>query len=174
MSIKHFKSKLSKFYLTFYVIFLSLGCSKDTNMYVPDVFVYYELSLSSELANLGVNGFVTITPYANDNTYSIVDYHNGKLTYISQWRTYGNGVIIYRKNVSEYQAFDITCTYKGLVDHCTLSLKPGDFSATCPCCSSSFLLSANGYPTTKSVATLPLFQYKCVLDGTGQWLVVSK
>ena len=143
---------------------------------MPDVPVYYELSLISELANLGVTGFVTIKADSTNTYNSIVDYHNKKLpnfTLFNQ-RTYGNGIIIYRKDVSVYQAFDITCSYRGLEDHCSLNLKAGDLIATCLCCKSEFLLSADGYPTTKSTATRPLWMYNCTIMGNGLQLVVFK
>jgi hypothetical protein len=175
MIYKHFISKISKFCVIYFLIFISQNCSKDSVPYVPDVPVYYELNLNSELANLGESGFVTVTPDSLYANYSIVSYHNNKfLPYSIPWKTYGNGIIIYRKSVSEYQAFDITCTYRGIEDHCALNLKAGDLVATCPCCGSEYILSADGYPATKSIAKRPLWKYNTSIVGNGINLVVYK
>jgi len=170
---KHFKSKIVNFCITFFIIFISESCQKDTAPYVPDVPVYYELSFSSELANLGVSQFVTITADTINTDYSIVDYHNKNLgKFRIAFKTYGNGIILYCKDVSEYQAFDLTCTYRGIEDHC--ALKVGGLQATCPCCNSTFLLSFNGYPSNGSLATKPLWMYTCSVAADGLHLIVSK
>jgi nitrite reductase/ring-hydroxylating ferredoxin subunit len=175
MILKYFKLKIINFCVILFFIFNSQSCSKDFAPYVPDVPVYYELSLNNELYFLGETEFVTITSHPTNKNYSIVDYHKKTpLTFTIDFKTYGNGVIIYHKSADEYQAFDLTCPYKGLEDHCSLKLQAGDFVATCPCCNSAFVLSANGAPSTKSIATRPLMMYSCTLTNNGMQLIVSK
>ena len=175
MILKHFKSKLVNFCVILFLIFNSQNCSKDFAPYVPDVPIYYELSLNNELAFLGETEFVTITSLPTNNNYSVVDYHKKTpIHFTIYWKTYGNGVIIYRTSADEYQAFDLTCPYRGLEDHCALKLLAGDFVATCPCCKSTFVLSANGAPSIGSKATRPLMMYSCSLANNGLLLIVSK
>jgi hypothetical protein len=175
MILKHFKSKIINFCVFFFLLLNTQNCSKDFAPYVPDIPVYYELNLNNELAFLGESQFVTITSLPENKNYSRVDYHNKNIQpFTIYWKTYGNGIIVYHKSPDEYQAFDITCPYKGLVDHCSLTLKAGDFVATCPCCKSTFVLSANGAPSINSLATQPLMMYLCNIANNGLQLIVSK
>ena len=175
MVYKQFKSKIIKFCVFFFLFISFNSCQQDISPYVPDVPIYYELGLTSELANLGVNQLVTITASPINSDYSIVNYHNSKLpNFTIAFKTYGNGVILYRTAANEYQAFDITCTYRGLEDHCALKVTTGDLVATCPCCKSEFLISSNGYPSTGSKAGRPLLQYTCSFTDDGMYLVISK
>jgi hypothetical protein len=162
----HFRPKLIKICIELILIFFLLGCNKDDSEIVPYVQVHYELTLTSELADLGVGMLITITPLKTNPEYSVVSYHNVKYRdFISQWKTYGNGIIIYRKDFDVYQAFDLTCTYRAFEDHCALVVEGKGILPECPCCHSKFIIINDGYPANGGKADTPLKQYNTFVDG---------
>lgn len=168
-----FLSNIIKFCIITLIIFITSDCKKEVNNYVPDVPINYELNLTSELADLGVNQLVTITrdPMATD--YSIVDYHNSKYQkYSILNRTYGNGIILFRSSYYEYKAFDLTCTYRAFEDHCALTVEGREYLPICPCCKSVFILTADGLPSKGSNASIPLMRYNVSSDGLK--LIITK
>lgn len=165
MVYKYLKSNIVKFFVLLLLV-VSDGCKKDDLSIIPKYDVYYELSLTRELAKMGVGSMCTITPNPEDNNFSIVDYHNGQATYSIVWKTRGNGILVYRKNADMFQAFDLTCTYRAFEDYCGIDVKSGSSEAICPCCKSLFLISADGLPTKKSLAVRPLVQYTIHYDGS--------
>ncbi|MCX7985728.1 MAG: hypothetical protein N2662_02170 [Bacteroidales bacterium] len=149
------------------------SCKSDESTIVPVVTVEYELSLTNELAYLGVGMYVTVTKSPKNENFSIVDYHNSKFANktIAQ-KTYGNGIIIYRKDFYDYQVFDLTCTYRSFEDYCQLKIdSENNYIFVCPCCNSEFIVTADGMPTNTSKAFKPLMQYFARVDGTT--LVIS-
>ncbi len=149
------------FLLTILLIFNVFSCGKEYTPAVPTVTINYELSISNELANLGVGMYVTITRLDSSTNFSVINYHNSKYPnkIISQ-RTYGNGIIIYRKDFYDYQVFDLTCTYRSYEDYCQLKVdKTNNIIFVCPCCKSEFIVTADGMPTNTSKAYKPLMQY---------------
>ncbi|MGC8803876.1 MAG: hypothetical protein ACP5PS_08940 [Bacteroidales bacterium] len=148
-------------------MFLLFSCKSDDSAIVPAVTINYELSLTNELANLGVGMFVTVTASPKNKDFSVVDYHNVKFSAktIAQ-KTYGNGIIIYRKDFYDYQAFDLTCTYRSFEDYCQLKVdSKNNYIFVCPCCGSEFIVTADGMPTNTSKAYKPLMQYATRIEG---------
>ncbi len=149
-------------------MFITSDCQKELTNYVPYVPINYRLSLSHELNDLGVGQLVTITadPLAK-KYYSIVSYHNARYPkFRIVYPTAGNGIILYRTNYSEYQAFDRTCTYNAFTDYDSITVDGrGDFPI-CMHCKSVFILSMDGMPSNShpvSKATNPLMQYNVVV-----------
>ena len=167
-------SNISKIIATFLLLISSGRCKDENNTVVPYVPVHIELNLTSELANLGVGQLVTITPDTLNEGYGIVDYHNKKInkTRIS-WKVRGNGILLYRKEFTTYQAFDLTCTYKAYTDYCAIKVEGMEYLPTCPCCQSVFLIQADGYPSNKSKATAALLQYQVNLMNNETSIVIS-
>ncbi len=151
---------------------LSGSCGKDSYSYIPNVPVYLELNVNTDLANLGIGQLLTIDSLSTGS--SLINYHNLKLSNIRiGWRVYGNGLVLYRKDLNTYEVYDRTCTYNGLTKHCAVDVKIYEFTSTCPCCKSVFLMNQEGVPSQGSLATTSLVQYYASLDGTGK-LILSK
>ena len=74
---------------------------------------------------------------------------------------FGNGIVIYRKSIDEFKAFDRTCTYKSQ-EGC--KIKVDGIFAIDSCCGSKFLIT-DGSVNSKP-ATVPLKEYSTVLNGT--------
>jgi len=154
--------------ITYTILFIVLfSCKSDESAIVPAVTINYELSLTGELAYLGVGMYVTVTASDKNKNYSIVDYHNPKFASktIAQ-KTYGNGIIIYRKDFYDYQVFDLTCTYRAFDDYCQLKVdSQNNIIFVCPCCGSKFIVTTDGMPTNTSKAYKPLMQYAARIEG---------
>ncbi len=153
------------------MLFLNLltSCGKENYANIPNVTVNLQINANTDLVNLGIGQMITITPdSASTETlteYSILNFHNSKLkNIVILGRTYGNGLILYRKDVSTYEVYDRTCTYNGLTDHCGVNVNVYEFTCTCPCCKSVFMISDEGIPAQGSMATMPLVQYHTSLD----------
>ncbi|HOK97971.1 MAG TPA: hypothetical protein PLD12_02435 [Bacteroidales bacterium] len=156
-------------------IFITIlfSCKSDDSAIVPGVIIDYELNLTSELANLGVGMYVTITKSPKNKEFSVIDYHNPKFsTKTIAQRTNGNGIIIYRKDFYDYQVFDLTCTYRSFEDYCQLKVdSKNNYIFVCPCCGSEFIVTADGMPTNTSKAYKPLMQYVARIEGN--MLIIS-
>lgn len=171
----HFKPNITIFCLFSFITSFLSSCKEDTSPPIPDVPVYLELNLTNELANLGVGQIVTIIPDVTNEGFSIVDYHNTKFkkTRIT-WRTYGKGIVIYRKDLYDYQPFDLTCTYQAFKDYCAVSVDNRETLPQCPCCKSVFMLNFDGMPSTGSKAIKPLVKYLSSIENNGTMLIISK
>ena len=150
-----------------------ISCDTDTTPVVPEVPVYIELSLTADLAYLGTGMVVAVYRDTENEDYTIIDYHNSKfpkkrITY----KTYGNGVLIYRRGLDDFLAFDATCTYRAYDDYCKLSIDSAGWKGVCPCCESEFMLITDGAPTNKSKAYKPLMQYQTTIRSN--YLIISK
>lgn len=143
--VKRIFSKVTIFFVTWFLLNAVSGCDKQEE-YVPYVYVNFYLTLAGDLANVGVGGH-----------YIVPD--KGL-----------NGIIIIRKDIYEYQAFELTCTYKAFEQRCKLNVDSDGWIASCPCCGSEFGLFLDGFPQ-KSPASKPLKQYRTTLSGN--YLLVS-
>ncbi len=173
MAKRFISSKLGKIFIISLLLITYIGCDTDTTPVVPEVPVYIELSLTSDLAYLGTDMVVSVYPDSINENYTIIDYHNPKfpkkrITY----KTYGNGVLIYQRGIDDFQAFDATCTYRAYDDYCKLSIDSAGWKGVCPCCGSEFMLITDGAPTNISKAYKPLMQYQTTLRSN--YLIISK
>mgnify|MGYP000991119727 CR=1 FL=1 len=162
-----FYPNIIKIFLITILLSNSFSCNKDETLVVPEVRVEYELSLTNELANLGVGMALTVTRDTNNTNFSIVDYNNvkyGKKS-IAQ-KTYGNGILIYRSDFNVYHAYDLTCTYNAFTDYCQTKIdSKNNLMLVCPCCGSGFLIVTGCMPTNKSKAYKPLKEYSTRING---------
>jgi hypothetical protein len=175
MTLVCFKPNIIKFFIIFILLLNSLSCDNDDLQIVPEIPVYLELNLNDELLELGVGMIITITPDSLNKSFSFIDYHDKKHNkrHIS-WKTYGNGLILYRRDFYSYQAFDRTCTYKAFEEYCGLELGNNSLVPYCPCCKSEFLITADGSPSNTSKATKLLMQYGTSLINNNTRLIISK
>ena len=170
-----FKSNLLKIVGIIAIALFTVGCKKENMNIIPNVPVYIELDLVTDLAPLGVGQAVTIKPDTVNTEYSIVDYHSKKFPKTSiPWQTYNNGVLLYRPEFNKYLAFDMTCTYNPFVDDCSIQIVNLDFIPVCKCCKSVFNLVSGGFPMDSSKAKKALVQYNVTIVNGGTRLVISK
>jgi hypothetical protein len=172
---RHFIPNIIKFCKLLIILYLSTSCNKDSFQYIPDVQIDYELDVNIDLANLGIGQMATITAYSVNNNLSVVDFLNPKIPkiYIS-YKTYGNGIILYKRDFDQYEVFDRTCPYRGLIDKCGVNVNKADLTAVCPCCNSVFSIYSEGMPGNGSLAQKPLYQYQAVLVSYDSRLIISK
>jgi nitrite reductase/ring-hydroxylating ferredoxin subunit len=117
------------------------GCSKEEKRNeIPVVAVSFVIDPNStEYLELnGVGGWVTLT---------------------GGYR----GIIVYRKSISEFMAFERACPYDWELIDARIEVDPSGLTATCPSCKSSFIL-IDGTPY-EGPTPYPLKQYQTQFDG---------
>jgi nitrite reductase/ring-hydroxylating ferredoxin subunit len=128
--------------LLFLIATFSYGCKKEEKP--PDIpYVYVNFSLNP-------NG----TEYINLNP-------------VNGWETvYGgyNGILIFRKSLNEFAAFERTCPYDPLVEGAKVSVEPSGITCACPVCGSKFIM-VDGTPF-EGPSRYPLKQYSAIYDGS--------
>lgn len=72
------------------------------------------------------------------------------------------GIILYRKTVQEFIAFERNCTYQPLDSCATVEVDESLLFMVCPCCGSTFDFEGN---PTGGPAEWPLKRYRTYLDG---------
>lgn len=156
---RNFQSNLGIFLVFLLLPLFTTSCGKENYASIPSVPVHVELNVTTDLANLGLEQMCTID--SSSSGTSIINFHNSKLTNIRiAWTTYGNGLILYRVDEYNFQAYDRTCTYNGLTAHCRVNVNVTGFTCTCPCCKSIFMMNDYGVPEQGSIATIPMVQYQ--------------
>ena len=166
---------MKKVLVVIILMFVGFSCENNPDDMVPYVSVNLSLSMYNELSSLGVGEIVTITPDTTATGYSWVRYASSSTINdrrIPQ-RTYGNGIIIYRKDFYDIRAYDLTCTYRARIDYCPLITKGRSVLPICKCCGSVFNLELDGTPAKNSKATYNLRTYKAVLVDNQTKLMVS-
>lgn len=132
-------SKVTNFFLIIILPVLLFSCSKNDNN-LPYIHVnFYILLQDPEYSVLNTVG------------NHIIIHHQGV-----------KGIIIYRKSIDEFTAFDILCTYKP-EDRCKAAIDSTNLFLSCPCCNSVFNLPSDGV-VSSGPASLPLIQYRTVYD----------
>ena len=89
------------------------------------------------------------------------------LNVVNGWETvYGgyNGILIFRKGVSEFVAFERACPYDPLREGAQVRVEPGGTTCICPVCGSRYIMT-DGTPF-EGPSHFPLRQYITVYDGT--------
>jgi nitrite reductase/ring-hydroxylating ferredoxin subunit len=122
-------------------IIIATGCKKEEQ--APEIpYVYVNFSLNP-------NG----TQYINLNV-------------VNGWETvYGgyNGILIFRKAVNEFSAFERACPYDPLVTGAQIRVDESGITCYCPVCGSKFIM-VDGTPY-EGPSHFPLKQYSTVYDG---------
>ena len=128
-------------------IFLSVfiatapGCKKETaQTEIPYVLVNFSLNPNS-------------TQYIHLNV-------------VNGWETVNggyNGILIFRKSVSEFAAFERACPYDPLVKGAQIRVESSGITCYCPICNSKFIMT-DGTPF-EGPSRFPLKQYTTIYDG---------
>lgn len=156
------KSKLGLFFEILIILTVLGSCVKDNRDEVPYVYLNLALGLSTDLSHLGIQQVATIIP--DNNGDAIIRFSNPQYPEIPLGAGQilnGNGLIIYRSDLYEYEVYDITCTFQARTDYCRLDWKTEfEILFECPCCNSKFLYNSDGfYPLEGGPAALPLKRY---------------
>ena len=141
--IKRFTGKIVIVRLAVFLqIILLVACSKDEQApVIPYVYVSFNLNPNgTEFIHLNaVNGWETVT-----GGY--------------------NGILIFRKSVNEFVAFERACSYDPTVTGAQVRVDTSGITCTCPICHSKFiLLDGTSY---QGPTHWPLKQYSTYYDGT--------
>ena len=124
------------------ILLIFVRCDEDETPF-PYISVYTTLYLDTDLGNMLVGQYKEIDGYGL------------------------GGLIIYRKDYNEFQAFDRACTHEASYD-CILFEDP-DYTGIykCPCCESEFWMLGSDFSGTvkQGPANQPLKQYRCIFDG---------
>ncbi len=151
-------AKLRFFIVILQLILLLHSCEKERENIVPYVRVYVVLNIQTDLANLGVLQTAEIIP-ANNNQSGILEFSSEKLPDIPvSYPVYGNGLLIYRISLTDFIAYDRTCTYKAQTEYCAVDPDDTGLLPECPCCGSRYVIPNNAFPD-QGPASLPLKQY---------------
>jgi nitrite reductase/ring-hydroxylating ferredoxin subunit len=133
-----FKSNLRFFLIIALLLFAFVQCD-ETDTRFPYVSVYVKLSLDTQLGNMPVGQYKEISGYGL------------------------GGLIIYRNDYNEFQAFDRACTYEASSE-CKIKDEVSIF--TCPCCESQFIMTGEiAGSVFQGPANQALRQYNCYFDG---------
>ncbi len=156
---------ISKIGLFFVILIfnLSAGCVKDNRDEVPYVYINMSLGLSTDLSHLGPSETATITQ--EQNGAWVIRFSNPQYPTIGLGVGQiinGNGIIIYRKDIYEYEVYDITCTFQAQTDYCGLDRSEFEGLYECPCCESKFLVNSDGY-VFQGPAAMPLRRYAALI-----------
>jgi Rieske Fe-S protein len=131
--------KIVLFFLISILLIFQGGCDKQEE-YIPYVSVNFYITINPELATVGVMGY-----------------------YIQEGEGV-NGILILRRDVEVYEAYDLTCTYLPFEQKCRINMDNTGYFPVCPCCQSEFNLLNYGYPA-KGPAKRPLKQYRVHRSG---------
>jgi nitrite reductase/ring-hydroxylating ferredoxin subunit len=147
-------SKIKYFFISCALFLLPASCEKNKNDVIPDVYVDFTMDISYDIL------FRDLLSPANS---VIVNY----LT--NNWGSYSagydsSGIIVYRPNLDEFNAYDRTCPYDYVVNNKSVRVNVDFTMAICPACSTYYALSSYGSPTS-GPGKYPLKNYKTSFDG---------
>ena len=115
-------SKLGLFFGILATAISFTACVKDNKDVVPYAHIDLILDLSTDLSHLGPQETATVTPLPN-GIGGVIRFSHPQYPEIPLGAgqiLQGNGVIIYRSDVYEYEVYDITCTFQAQTDYCSL------------------------------------------------------
>ena len=159
-------SKLGLFFGILATLVSFTACVKDNNDVVPYARIDLILDLSTDLSHLGPQETATVTPNPG-GIGGVIRFSHPQYPEIPLGAgqiLQGNGVIIFRSGVYEYEVYDITCTFQAQTDYCRLD-RSEDFEGlyVCPCCDSKFLVQNSGF-VFEGPAAMPLKRYASYIE----------
>lgn len=120
------RAKIAFLFQLMLLLTLSFGCTDSEPEIVPDTYVNFQF-------NIYEPGYNNLTVIYGAVKKSGAGYSN-------------NGVIVFRSDQSEYQAYDATCPqHISIITSVNLN-ENGSGKATCPHCNTVYYLMNNGYP----------------------------
>jgi len=144
-----FISKVRFFFIPILILFLFIRCD-DEEIPFPHVHVDAILYVDTDLGNITVGDYTFVDGYGL------------------------GGLIIYRKDYSEYLAFDRACTHEASRN---CKLQEEDIYDVigileCPCCGSTFWMTGdNAGFFLDGPSNVPLKEYNCYLSGANTLII---
>ena len=123
------------------IVVLFAGCRKKDSGIVPYV-------------------YVNVMLYANDPQLVQLNAVGNYIYYNAGYK----GIIIYRRSVTEYVAYERACTYDPESDCDGVIVQSDNFTLKDDCCNSHFMIF--DVSVSQGPATKPLVQYQTYFDGT--------
>lgn len=120
-------------------------CDQDSCDVIPDVRVEFTINMYTPPYN-------TLQAVGNSLEIPV-----NKSLYAGGYNN--NGVIVHRRLIDEFQAYDRTCTFNHGGSVAVEISKDNPLIAICPECDSKFYLSSGGIPSDDSKAPCPLKNY---------------
>lgn len=155
-------AKLGLFFIFLVIGAVNHSCQKDNHDVVPYVPVNLILDIQTDLGHLGVGETATIVP--DEEGYGILRFSapNYPVLRLGQ-EVYGNGLILYRRDLYEFMVFDRTCTFQASMDYCAVEMDDTGLVPECPCCQSQFMIPLEG-AVKQGPAALPLKTYQTYIN----------
>jgi hypothetical protein len=142
-------SKIRYFFISLAFLLLPASCENNKNDVIPDVYVDFTMNISRDVL------FRDLTSIGSS---VIVNYLTNNWGYISAGYD-SSGIIVYRSNLDEFNAYDRTCPYDYVVKNKTVRVNVDFMQAICPVCSTYYELSSYGSPSA-GPGRYPLKNYK--------------
>ncbi|MCX6276886.1 MAG: hypothetical protein NT004_02165 [Bacteroidetes bacterium] len=124
------------------MVIISASCKKEENQTeIPFVNVNFSINPNS-------------TQYINLNA-------------VNGWETVSggyNGILIFRKSINEFAAFERACPYDPLVQGAQVRVDDSGITCFCPVCNSKYIM-VDGTPY-EGPSRYPLKQYTTIYDGS--------
>jgi nitrite reductase/ring-hydroxylating ferredoxin subunit len=146
-------SNLRIFSIAFLFLLTLKGCERDKNDVIPDVYVDFYLDLTDpEFFPLtAVGNFVIVTSATNNIGADAAGFS-------------GNGIIVYRSMIDEFNAYDRTCPHDYATNGTSIRVNADGIYAVCPDCGTNYALPSFGTPTS-GPGRYPLKNYRTSFDG---------
>lgn len=148
------ESKIKYFFISLALFLLPASCVNNKNDVIPDVYIDFTMDISHDIlfTDLSSIGGSVIVNYLTNN-----------------WGSYSagfdsSGIIVYRPNLDEFNAYDRTCPYDYVVKGKSVRVNVDFTQAFCPVCSTYYALSSFGSPVS-GPGRYPLKNYKTSFDG---------
>ena len=127
-----------RFFLIILLLVISLNsCNKEKNDVIPDVYFSFDINLGTDVQFADLNAIgnsAIITPQT-------IIYKTGTIGFNS------NGVIVYRLDPEQFNAYDRTCPHDYVVNGLSIKINIIDFFyADCPECHTRYSLLSYGNP----------------------------
>ncbi|MEI6433930.1 MAG: hypothetical protein WCP32_03725 [Bacteroidota bacterium] len=106
--------------------------------------------------------FVNVNFSINPNSTQYIN-----LNAVNGWETVSggyNGILIFRKSINEFSAFERACPYDPLVQGAQVRVDDSGITCFCPVCNSKYIM-VDGTPY-EGPSRYPLKQYTTIYDGS--------
>jgi len=149
------KSKIINILIIALIAFSLTSCKKNKNDVIPDVYVDFYVDLKDIIFRDldAIGNHVIVTSQTNLWGQNSAGYDN-------------NGIIVYRSDLDNFNAYDRTCPHDFAVNGLSIKVNIDGFNAICPQCSTTYALYGLGTPIS-GPGRYPLKNYKTSFDVQG-------
>lgn len=147
------KAKIIIFLITVLTAVSLNSCKKSKNDVIPDVYVDFYVDLNDIIFRDldAIGNHVIVTSQTNLWGPNSAGYDN-------------NGIIVYRSDLENFNAYDRTCPHDFAVNGLSIKVNIDGFNAICPQCSTTYALYGLGTPIS-GPGRYQLKNYKTFFNG---------